>query len=144
MGEEKSFKYYVITFLVVGLFITALATFGFGLGAEYGVSEEDMGGDSGFNYEALADHVNSTSEDAKGWADAFTSDNLFISTGALVLFSIWGIVKLVFGSVILLFTVIFDGVTAVLGIPPMVTGVLFACLLISLIFAGWRVIKSGS
>lgn len=143
MAEEKSFKYYVISFLLVGLFITALASFGFGLGNEYGVSQADMGGDSGFDYDRLSAHVNETSEDAEGWAESFTSDNLFVSVGALVLFSIWGIIKLVFGSVILLFTVIFDGVTAVLGVPPMVTGVIFAILLISLIFAGWRTIKSG-
>lgn len=143
MGDEKSFQYYVVTFLVVGLFITALAIFGFRLGSEYGVSQADMGGDEGFDYVSLESYVNETSDDAEGWAEAFTSDNLFVTTGALVLFSIWGVVKLVFGSVILLFTVIFDGVTAVLGVPAMVTNVLFAILLISLIFAGWRTIKSG-
>lgn len=136
------FKDYPINFLLAGLFIIALIGFGVGIAHNYGESDALMKSDK-IDFSRLEQQVNQTSADAESWGNAFRSDNLFVSAGAIVLFSIWGIGKLVWSSVVSLFTIFTDGATAVLGIPPIATGVLTAILIISLIFALWRLIKAG-
>lgn len=139
MAEFKDFP---INFLLAGLFIIALIGFGVGIAHNYGETDSLMKSDK-IDFSRLESQVNQTSQDAQSWGNAFRSDNLFVSAGAIVLFSIWGIGKLIWTSVIALFTIFSDGATAVLGIPPIVTGVLTAILIISLIFALWRLIKAG-
>lgn len=136
------FKDYAVNLLLCGLFVIALVAFGTGIAHNYG-EDASLMSDDRVNMTRLESTVNSTSEDAQRWSEAFQSDNLFVSAGGIVLYSIWGVGKLILTSVVTLFVVIFDGVSAVLGIPPVVSGVIFAVLLIGLIFALWRVIKAG-
>lgn len=95
------------------------------------------------DFSAIEKQVNTTSADSAKWGEAFKSDNFFISAGAIVSYTIWGVSKLIWGSVVTFFTIIFDGAMGVLGIPPIVTGTLMAILVIVLIFSIWRSIKQG-
>ncbi len=137
-----TFSEYPINFLLAGLFLIAMISFGVGLASNYGESGTLMKSDK-IDFTRLEQAVNKTSADATHWGESFKSDNLFVSAGGIILFSIWGIGKLIWGSVTTMFSVFSDGATAVLGIPPIATGVVLAILIISLIFALWRVIKAG-
>jgi hypothetical protein len=135
-----SFEEYPKNFLLAGLFIIAMITFGVMMANNYGKSDALMKSDQ-IDFSKIETQINQTSTDAQKWGDAFRSDNLFISGGALVLFSIWGIGKLIWGSVTTFSTIFLDGASSVLGVSPIVTGVVTAILIISLMFALWRVIK---
>lgn len=137
-----NFEDYPKNFLLAGLFVICMITFAVMLGNNYGQSEALMKSDQ-IDFSKLENQINQTSSDAQKWGEAFKSDNLFVATGTLVLFSIWGIGKLIWGSVTSFTTIFLDGASSVLGVSPIVTGVAMAILIISLIFALWKVIKAG-
>lgn len=137
-----NFEEYPKNFLLAGLFIIAMITFAVMLANNYGHDEALMKSDK-IDFSKIETQINSTSADAQKWGEAFRSDNLFVATGTLVLFSIWGIGKLIWGSVTTFSTIFLDGASSVLGVSPIVTGVVTAILIISLIFALWKVIKAG-
>jgi hypothetical protein len=137
-----NFEDYPKNFLLAGLFIIAMITFAVMLGNNYGQDEALMKSEQ-IDFSKLENQINQTSTDAQKWGEAFKSDNLFVATGTLVLFSIWGIGKLIWGSVTTFSTIFLDGASSVLGVSPIVTGVVTAILIISLIFALWKVIKAG-
>lgn len=137
-----SFKDYPINFLLAGLFVIALVSFGVGIANNYGYEGSLMKSDK-IDFTSLENQVTATSTSATGWGNAFKSDNLFVSAGGIVLFSIWGIGKLMWGSITSFATIFLDGAQGVLGLPPIVTGVIMAILIISLLFALWRTIKVG-
>jgi hypothetical protein len=137
-----NFGDYPKNFLLAGLFVIAMINFAVMLANNYGQTDSLMKSEQ-IDFSRLENQVNSTSADAQKWGEAFKSDNLFVATGTLVLFSIWGIGKLIWGSVTTFSTIFLDGASSVLGVSPIVTGVVTAILIISLIFALWKVIKAG-
>jgi len=138
---QISFQEYIVIFLLAGLFLVAIYTFATKIGDNY--DTEISVDDSQIDLAQLQTQINETSTDARVWESRFTSDNIFVATGSIVLFSIWGIMKLIWSSINSLATIYLQGANNVLGIDPMVTGVVTAILIIGLIFAGWRAIKTG-
>ena len=139
---SSDFQSYPINFLLAGLFVIALISFGIAMAHNYGQSEALMQNDK-IDFSGLERQVNSTSNDANKWAETFKSDNLFVVAGGIVLYSIWGVAKLVWGSVTAMLTIFTSGAEGLLGIPPIATGVLTAIIIIGLIFAIWKLIKQG-
>jgi len=137
------FKDYAINFLLVGLFVVSMFGFAGKIASNYGESPDIMGGDK-INLSGIQNTVNATNDASKSWRTSFQSDSLVLTAGALVVYSIWQVGNLVLNSAVDLAVLFFDGITQTLGIPPVVTSVLIAILLISLIFALWRVIKAGN
>ena len=134
-------KDYSSSFIIVGLFIVCLFTF---MTLLTGENTEISGIDtSAINLEGLEGQLNSTREDAQDYIEGFSSENPLTAFGELVFFSIWGITKLIINSVILTFNIIFSGIADVLGIPGLVVGIVAAIVLIGLIFAAWKMIKTG-
>lgn len=141
MGFED-FKGYLTTFLLASLFLISLYSFAIGIRDNYGSSTEIVDTEQ-LQIQNFTQKLNETSSDASKWQEAFTSDNIFIALGGLVLFSIWGIFKLMWTAVNNFATLLLSGATSVLGIDPMVTGTVVALLIIGMIFAVWRVLKIG-
>lgn len=136
------FKDYVIYLLLIGLCLFAVLSFAQGIATNYGLSTDVMQSDK-IDTTAIYNQINETNEDASGWTQNFLSDNTFIALGGLLMFSVWGIIKLLYNTVILMFSLLLGGITNVLGLPPVVSGLLVTILVIGLIFAGWRVLKVG-
>ena len=125
--------------LLSGLFLICIIGFITSLGLNYG---EDINTDH-IDTSRVEAQISETSEDALAWQKAFKSDNLFVSTGTIVLLSIWGVIKLVWDSIITFLLIYLDIFTSLFGIPPIVTGVITSLVIISLIFLAWRTIKQG-
>ena len=136
------FKEYPINFLLAGLFIVALMSFGVSMYSNYGQDASDITGGQ-IDLVRLQEQVNKTSTDTESWGEAFRSDNPFVALGSIILFSVWGVSRLMWNSVIALWSLISDLGSGILGIPQEVTGVILAIIIISMIFAIWRVIKAG-
>ena len=126
-------------FLLVGLFLVCIIGFMNGLGDNYGETIESDYIDTS----RITLQLNETSEDAIAWGESFKSDNLFITTGTIVLVSIWGVSKLIWNSITTFLAIYLDIFATLFGIPPLVTGVITALVIISLIFLAWRTIKQG-
>lgn len=125
--------------LLSGLFLMCIIGFMTGLGNNYG---EDLSTPY-IDTSRVEAQITKTSDDANAWGEAFKSDNIFVSAGAIVLFSIWGVAKLVWDAIMTFITIYLDIFTALFGIPPIVTGVITALAIISLIFLAWKTIKQG-
>lgn len=142
MANFEGFKGYLVVFMLSSLFLVSLYSFGIGIKNNYG-SDKDLLDSQQLDVEAYNIQLNQTATDATKWQEAFTSDNMFVALGSIVLFSIWGIFKLMWTAINGFITLIVGGATSVLGIDPIVTGTFVAILIIGMIFAVWRVIKSG-
>lgn len=139
---SDGFKDVFQNYLLASVFILAMVSFVGIFTYDNGVSNPiNESGDTGL-YE-FSEEIRDVNADAEGWKDNFLSDNLAVSLGALVLFSLWGVIKLVFGSILGLAGLILQTGQGVLGIPPVVSGTIITALVVSLIFYGWRVIKTG-
>lgn len=138
----RGFQDYIVFFLLAGLFLIAIYSFASGVAVNYD-QDPELIDDELINLTQLESRLNQTRADAETWQDKFTSDNFFVALGSIVLFSLWGIFQLIW-SVITSFSSIFlDGMNNVLGVPPLVTGVISAIIIIGLIFAVWKSIKTG-
>lgn len=125
--------------LLSGLFIISIISFIASTGLLY---DEDISTDY-IDTSRVETQLEETSEDAIAWGEAFKSDNIFISAGAIILFSIWGVAKLIWDAIMTFITIYFDIFTALFGIPPIVTGTITGLVIITLIFLAWRTIKQG-
>lgn len=134
-----SFEDWPKNLLLSGLFLISIVGFMNGLGLNYG---QDLSTHY-IDTSRVETQINKTSSDANAWGEAFKSDNLFVSAGAIILFSIWGVAKLVWDAIITFMIIYLDIFTALFGIPPIVTGVITAIVVISLIFLAWKTIKQG-
>lgn len=128
--------------LLLGLFMISIITFGTSMAVNYHKDPSIITGGY-IDTSRIEQQLNKTNADAEKWAEAFKSDNLFVSAGAIVLYSIWGIAKTIWTAVTTFLTLYLDLAQAVLGFPPIVTSTITALVLISLIFAGWKLVKSG-
>ena len=144
MVSESSLgmKSIFIIFLLTGLFLVSLYQFGLGVASSYG-KPASLIDDPRINMSGIESQLSQASSDADDKFESFAKDNLFVTAGEIVLFSVWGIWKLVGGTIKAMYTILMGGLVNVIGIDPMVVGVVSAILLISLIFAGWRLIKQG-
>lgn len=141
-GQIISFKNYLIYFLLAGVFIVSMYAFAQQLGSKYGSTDLTVDSEK-INLVGLESSINDTTDQAQSWQRSFTNDNPFVATGSLILFSLFGIMKLMWGSVTSIITILLAGMYNILGVPPIVGGVIVTGLIIGLIFAAWRVIKGG-
>jgi hypothetical protein len=135
-------KGYIISSLLVSLFIIAILQFGILTGNNYGkgddfIDEEKVG------FSDLQDQIEETNTQAENWESLFREDNPFLSDAGLILESIWGVVKLVWSAGTDLLNVIFQGAEKILHLPPMVTGVIITLFIVALVFGSWKVVKTG-
>jgi len=138
----KGFQDYIISFLLAGLFIVALYSFATGIALNYN-QDPNIIDDEQINLTKLESQINETRSSAETWQDKFTSDNFFVSLGSIILFSLWGIFQLIWTVVNNLSSIYFGAMNNVLGIPPLVTGTISSIMIIGLIFAVWKSIKTG-
>ena len=144
MARENSIgiKGILIIFLLGALFFVSIMNFGIGIAESYG-HDSSLVDDGRMNLTGVQQQLNQTSQDSNDWIEAITSDNIFESGGALILFSVWGVGKLIAAAIIGLFTVLIGSFVNVLGIDPLVVGTVSGLVMIGIIFAIWRLIKQG-
>lgn len=138
----EGFRTFPINFLLAGLFLIAMISFAVIIVSNYD-NPEDLVKSDMIDFSAMEDILNETTHDADSWGESFKSDNPLLDFGALILFSIWGLGKLMWGSVVTILEIYTVGLSNVIGVSPVVVGSLTAVVVISLIFYFWRVIKQG-
>lgn len=144
MASENSagIKEIMTIFLLGALFFVCIMNFGIGIAERYG-HDESLVNDERMNLTGVQAQLESNSEKTNEWINQLTSDSIFESGGALILFSIWGIVQAVNTAIIGLYTVIIGSLVNVLGLDPLVVGTISGLVLIGIVFAIWRLIKQG-
>lgn len=143
------FKDYVIAFMLSILFFYCMY-FGFAAGLQtyYGIhgantSFQNMTAGTRTSLNDMNEQLDAANDTATLWKETYTTDDAKDSTLVLFLKSIWGVVKGMFTSTFTIATLIFTVSHDVLGIPLLVIGVIIFIIIILLIFASYKVIKTG-
>ncbi len=134
-------KEFASGFLLLGLFALAIFTFIFTLeDNNTKIANLDT---AGIDITALEARLNSSTGEANDYMESFSKDSPVENFFNIIFFSIIGVGKLVINSIIITFNIILGGISTILGIPPIVTSVISAIVIISLIFAAWKVYNTG-
>lgn len=136
------FKEFIITLLFVSLFAVCITSFMSGLGQNYEVSASRMQSEY-IDFDRIEAQVNETSNDANAWSESFRSDNIFVAIGTIVMFSIWGLAKLMWTASMNFITIYLDIASTLFGLPHIITGVITSVIIVIFIFAVWRAVKQG-
>lgn len=144
MASETSLglKSLISMFILALLFFISLLNFGISTAINYGYSES-LVNDPKMNLTGIESTLAETTADANKWIESTTKSNLFESFGSLVIVSIWGTANLMINGVTAMFIVLFATFVNVLGLNPIVVATIGMLLLVSLIFAIFRLIRQG-
>ena len=136
------FKEILPNILLSAVFVIAIFTFATGM---FSANDKDISqlSDGSIDYTELQEQTENMNANAGNWTETFQSDSIFIETGSLVLKSIWGILKLMWTAMSLLFNILITGSANVLGIPSLVVGTIITILVASIILTIWKVLRQG-
>lgn len=136
------FEEFSINYLISALFIVCLVAFSISLALDNGQTSDAVL-DSRIPYSNLEGQINKVNTDSDSWKNTTTSENPQQESGLLVIRSIWGVMKTIWDSFLIIPNLIFNMAQDVLGIPPIVTTSIATILIVLLIFAMWRVMKGA-
>ena len=140
---DDSFKGIVTSLVIISLF--ALLVFGFviSMGTKYGLDSDVANITDRFNVESINSTVQSIDENAQNWKQAFEGQSVWTSIGILVAEGVFSLAKTITSFILLPFQII-TSLLAELGIPTIVISIIYALLLISIIFAIYRWMKTAN
>lgn len=141
------FKTLIIGALLTGLFAFAIITFMVQLHIENNTNTSLLDNPSlNKAFGNISYQLNESQSKAETQRQAFAkeSSNPVLTTIGFVFTSIINAGQLFISMTIGMFNAIFTAGSEILGIPPIVVGVIFSILLIVAIFALWSVIKAGA
>jgi len=139
---DEGVRTYLVGFLLAGLFIVAMVGF---MNNLYGFNSDNQTiVQTGYiEYDSLEANISTAGDDSEDWLETFTSESSVISFGEIVFNSITGIGTLVIGTIKTLLGIYGQIGSNLLGLDPMVLGVINAIILSSLIFLIWRLYRAG-
>ena len=136
-----TFEDYIISFLLLGLFVVCTISFGNQMAFNYGKAGRM---DTGYIDTArIESQVNQTATQANQWGESFKSDNPIISYGSLITVTLFGIIKLMWTSIMGFLSIFLDLAVGIFQIPAIVVGTITAIIIISIIFLIWRKTRQG-
>ena len=138
----KEFEDYLIYFLLGGLFIVCMFSFGISIAGNYGYDSNIMTSDK-FNYSTIENEINDSNSDSVGWLNSFKDDDPGFIESNFVLLSIWGFITNIIAVTKVIWQVISLGMFDVLGISPLLLGTISSIIFIMLIVSGWRKLRQG-
>ena len=142
LNKKGDYSDFIIGSLLVALVTLGLFYWAFGLAQDNGANPAVFNSDK-INLTGLASSINESRQNAEAQREAFTSENPLVAFGSIVFSTITGVGKVFMNTVITFYNLVFGGVSNVLGIPPEVTGVLSAILVIVLVLAAWALYRIG-
>lgn len=138
---ELDFKDYIITFIISSLFIVGFYSFMVNLGEQ---NDKDLTIDNNkIDFIGLERNLSNINEGAEGWQESVMDDTVDKSLAIVVLVSIAGVGKIMWGSITYILKIYAQVSYNILGIDPIVSGTIITIIIILMIFAFWRVIKNG-
>ena len=140
-----SFRELFMVFTVVSLFVFSTISFVVVLQEENNSSTSILDNELiNRTFIDLSDTISSQEESTNTSKGAFESENPQPGFGSLIIFAIVGVTKTFTGSVITIYNILIVLPLQLLGVPTQVANVLGTLIMMSLLFAAWRVYRVGS
>ena len=142
-----SFREQYTTFILIGLFVFAIISFGLTLQLQNGIDEnETLLSNDVINrtYARLGENLSEIGTEAQTQKDSFESEVPERGFGSLIIFAIVGVAQSFGNGIIAVYNIIIVLPASVLGVPSQVISALTSILLVSLTLLAWRVYRSGN
>lgn len=140
MGEGD-FKHMLIGFTFIAVFLFAILSFSVLMADDYGKESEQITGGA-LNLDPIEQHLEDIETDAQSQKQAFEGGSIWDIAGVVVT-TVFGVAKNLFIMISLPFQFLNDIMVDILHIPTIIVGVIWGIIIISFIFAVWRLIKIG-
>lgn len=140
MGEAE-FDSKLIGFIMVAVFIFAILSFAVSMSSQYGKSSDQITGGA-LNLEPIQKHLENVESEAQAQYEVFKKGSIW-DIGGVIVTTMFGVAKNVVTFVIFPFQFLNDIMVDILKIPPIITGVIWGMVLLTIIFAIWRKLKIG-
>lgn len=138
------FKNLTIIMLLLGLFIFAIMSASIGLTSENNVNNTLMESESiNSTFGNLQTQLETTQSTTNGTKSAFEQETPTLGTDSFLFSSIINAGKVFTTLISSIFNLTFGLISEVLGISPIILGVLSAILLLSIILLAWKLYKTG-
>jgi len=141
MGED-TFKTTLFAFILLSVFGMLLLTTVVNVGTEYEMDTSQVVGGA-LNLEKFNASISSIESNAKDLKTSFDKQSVWSALAGVVVEGIFGIAKDMVTMILMPFDIMVDIMIDMFGVPAWVTSVLLGLLIMSVIFAIWRLIKIG-
>lgn len=141
-GQVGSFKGILIGAILITLFTFLIITFATDTLQNYNKDTTELE-EGAFNLTPYSNYLSDVESDAQTFQDRFASGNIFSIIAGVVVTGIFNIGIDMITLIITPFTLFAQIMTNVLGVPAIVTSVLLGIMILTIIFAIWRLIKIG-
>jgi hypothetical protein len=142
MVEEGGFKNLLIGFLFVSLFGMLILSSVLIVGNDYGKNTTEVVGGS-LAIDRFNQSITSIEQNSKDMQSRFESQSIWSAIAGVVVNGIFGIAKDMVTMILTPFAILSDIMANILGVPTYVTSVLLGILILTMMFAVWRLIKIG-
>lgn len=140
-----SFRDILLLFSVISLFVFSTISFVVVFQEENNASSTLLENELiNRTFISLSDAISDQEETTNTSKGAFESENPAPGFGSLIIFAIVGVTKTFTGSIITVYNILIVLPLALLGVPTQVANILGSIIMMSLIFAAWRVYRVGS
>jgi hypothetical protein len=141
-GQTGSFKGILVGAILVTLFVFLIITFATDTLNNYGKDTTELE-QGAFNLTPYETYLEDVESDAQTFQDRFASGNIFSIIAGVVVTGIFNIGVDMIGLITIPFSLFAQIMTNVLGVPAIVTSVFLGIMILTIIFAIWRLIKIG-
>lgn len=132
------------TFALIGVFVFAFLGFIIQFENDNSVTDSILGNQIINNtYSGLSNNLSSFDSRSQSQRSTFEQENPTDSFGELVIFAIVGAGKTFGGMIVGIFNILIVLPATILGVDPVIIGVLGSMVIVGIIFALWRVYKAG-
>jgi len=139
---EGGFKNILIAFILVSLFGMLILTATVNVAENYDKDTTEVVGGA-LSLDDFNESISSIEEDAKSLEERFTQGSIWSVVAGVVVEGIFGIAKTMIGLILAPFSILNNIMIDIFGVPAWVTSVILATLIMSIIFAVWRLIRIG-
>jgi hypothetical protein len=140
---ENEFKNMLFAFVLMSLFGILIISFSMEMANNYGKSTTDVL-DGSLNLTKFNQSITNIEQTSQNTYEKFTEGNIFSAIAGLVYNGIFTVAKSLFDIIIMPFDIVSNIMIDLFGIPTYVTGVIFALLIMGIIFAIWRLLAIGN
>ena len=142
MGD---FKDYIISAILIGIFIFAFISFGIQFASENNLNTSIVNNEAiNRSYVNIENELADIKTKSETQREGFFKDIPIIGDASLILTSIAGVTRVFFTSIRKVYNIVVTLIQETIGIPIIILNGFLAILLVSMVLLAWKFYKSGN
>ena len=138
------FKDLFVTFALIGIFVLCMINFGIQIARDNDSTTSIMDNPQmNATFSGLETNLSTFQSQTSAQRDIFEGDNPKVGLGFFMLETIMGAGRVFTGMVFGVFSLLLGPLATIIGISPVIIGIIASILIVSIILAAWRAYKVG-